>query len=133
MTEIHLENHKVVSQTEWLQARKDLLAKEKEFTRSRDRLSEKRRELPWVKVEKKYIFDGPRGKESLAELFAGRSQLVVYHFMFDPGWEEGCPSCSFWADNFNGIVVHLSPAYAADYHPNGVDQQTILEVISHLQ
>ncbi len=100
-------NHRVVSQDEWLAARKAHLAKEKEFTRLRDQLSRERRALPWVKVDKPYTFDGPSGKETLAELFAGRSQLVVYHFMFGPDWPEGCPSCSFWADNFNGIVVHL--------------------------
>jgi predicted dithiol-disulfide oxidoreductase (DUF899 family) len=108
MTETRLENHQVVSQAKWPEARKELLAKEKEFTRLRDQLSRQRRELPWVKVEKEYCFDGPNGKESLAELFDGRSQLVVYHFMFDPSWEEGCPSCSFWADSFNGIGVHLN-------------------------
>ena len=108
MTEIATKNHPVVSQTEWLEARKDLLAKEKDFTRRRDELSRRRRELPWVKVNKEYIFDGPRGKETLGELFDGRSQLIVYHFMFDPIWEEGCPSCSFWADSFNGIGVHLN-------------------------
>ena len=103
-----MQNHQVVSREEWLVARKEHLAKEKEFTRLRDQLSQQRRELPWVKVEKEYIFDGPNGKETLAELFAGRSQLLVYHFMFGPGWDEGCPSCSFWADNFNGIPVHLN-------------------------
>jgi len=100
--------HKVVSQEEWVAARKELLAKEKEFTQLRDQLSQHRRELPWVKIEKEYIFDGPNGKEALAELFTGRSQLLVYHFMFDPSWTEGCKSCSFWADNFNGIIVHLN-------------------------
>src|SRR5262249_48098051 len=101
-------NHKVVSRDEWLTARKRLLGKEKEFTRLRDQLSAERRELPWVKVEKPYVFDGPRVKETLADLFDGRSQLIVYHFMFPPSWNEGCPSCSFWADNFNGIIVHLN-------------------------
>ena len=99
--------HKVVSNEEWLAARKDFLAKEKEFTRLRDELSRQRRELPWVKIEKAYVFDGPGGKESLSDLFAGRSQLIVHHFMFGPDWKEGCPSCSFWADNYNGIVPHL--------------------------
>jgi len=102
------ENHEVVSQTEWVRARQSLLVKEKDFTRLRDQLSQQRRELPWTKVEQEYTFDGPAGKETLADLFDGRSQLVVYHFMFDPEWEEGCPSCSFWADNFNGIDVHLN-------------------------
>jgi predicted dithiol-disulfide oxidoreductase (DUF899 family) len=108
MTKVDLDNHKIVSQNEWLEARKRLLAREKEFTRLRDELSQQRRALPWVKVEKNYLFDGPGGQETLADLFDGRSQLVVYHFMFAPDWEEGCPSCSFWADNFNGIGVHLN-------------------------
>ncbi len=103
-----MENHKVVSREEWLEARKQFLAEEKEFTRFRDRLSQRRRDLPWVRVEKQYVFDGPKGKETLAELFAGRRQLIVYHFMFDPSWATGCKHCSFWADNFNGIVVHLN-------------------------
>ncbi|MCI0443451.1 DUF899 domain-containing protein, partial [bacterium] len=100
--------HKVVSKQEWLAARKDFLAKEKEFTRLRDELSQERRHLPWVKVEKEYIFDGPNGKETLADLFEGRSQLIIYHFMFGPGWGAGCPHCSHWADNFNGVIVHLN-------------------------
>jgi predicted dithiol-disulfide oxidoreductase (DUF899 family) len=103
-----IKGHPVVSQADWLSARTAFLAKEKEFTRLRDELGRQRRELPWVKVEKKYVFDGPRGKESLAELFEGRSQIVVYHFMFNPDSDEGCKHCSFWADNFNGIVVHLN-------------------------
>ena len=102
-----MEQHKIVSQAEWIEARKAHLRKEKEFTRLRDQLSAERRQLPWAKVGKNYMFDGPNGKESLAQLFAGSSQLVVYHFMFGPEWEQGCPSCSFWADNFNGIPVHL--------------------------
>jgi predicted dithiol-disulfide oxidoreductase (DUF899 family) len=99
--------HKVASHEDWIAARKDLLAKEKEFTRLRDDLSRQRRELPWEKVAKDYVFEGPGGKESLGQLFAGKSQLIVYHFMFAPDWEAGCKSCSFWADNFNGIDVHL--------------------------
>ncbi len=99
--------NKAVSPAEWLKARKELLKKEKEFTRLRDELSRQRRELPWEKVEKSYVFEGPTGKVSLAELFKGRSQLVVYHFMLGPGWEPGCPSCSFLADNFDGARVHL--------------------------
>ena len=99
--------HPVVSQKEWLAARRALLAKEKELTRQRDRLSEERRALPWVKVDKDYAFDGPDGRQTLSELFEGRSQLLVYHFMYGPDWEEGCPSCSFWADNFNGAIEHL--------------------------
>src|SRR5512136_3398071 len=103
-----IKGHPVVSREQWLAARTAFLAKEKEFTRLRDDLNRKRRELPWVKVEKPYVFDGPRGKETLAQLFAGRSQLVVYHFMFAPEADAGCPHCSFWADNFNGIDVHLN-------------------------
>jgi len=103
-----LEHHKVVSRNEWLEARKMLLNKEKEFTNLRDQLSQKRRNLPWIAVDKEYIFEGPKGKETLPDLFDGRSQLIVYHFMFHPSWEAGCPSCSFWADNFNGIIVHLN-------------------------
>ena len=106
-------NTKVVAPAEWLKARKELLAKEKEFTRLRDELSRQRRELPWEKVEKSYVFEGPTGRVSLAELFRGRSQLVVYHFMFGPGWEQGCPSCSFLADNFDGARVHLEQRDAA--------------------
>jgi predicted dithiol-disulfide oxidoreductase (DUF899 family) len=108
MIKTDLSKHKVVSANEWLEVRKQFLIQEKEFTRLRDQLSRQRRELPWVKVEKNYLFEGPDGKTTLAELFEGRSQLVVYHFMFAPDWEEGCPSCSFWADNFNGIGVHLN-------------------------
>jgi predicted dithiol-disulfide oxidoreductase (DUF899 family) len=103
-----LENHKIVSQSEWMKARKDLLIKEKEFTILRDQFNQKRRDLPWVQVDKEYIFDGPNGKQNLLELFDGRSQLIVYHFMYDPNWNAGCPSCSFWADNFNGICIHLN-------------------------
>jgi predicted dithiol-disulfide oxidoreductase (DUF899 family) len=103
-----MENHKVVSHDEWIEARKQFLTQEKELTRLRDRLSQARRDLPWERVDKSYVFDGPGGKETLADLFAGRSQLVVYHFMFGPDWEAGCPSCSLFADSFNGIVVHLN-------------------------
>ena len=102
-----IKDHPVVSHEEWLSARTAFLASEKEFTRLRDELSQQRRALPWEKVDKQYVFDGPKGKETLAELFASRSQLVVYHFMFDPEWEEGCSTCSFWADTFNGSSVHL--------------------------
>jgi predicted dithiol-disulfide oxidoreductase (DUF899 family) len=108
-----LKNHKVVSQKEWASARKKLLLKEKIFTRRRDALSQARRDLPWVEVQKPYLFDGPKGKESLSKLFAGKSQLIVYHFMFAPEWSAGCPHCSFWADNFNDIIVHLNQRDAA--------------------
>ena len=100
--------HQVVSQDEWLIARKQLLVKEKEFTRLRDRLATERRALPWVRVEKSYVFDGPDGKETLADLFGGRSQLIVKHFMFGPDWSEGCVGCSFGQDHVDGILVHLA-------------------------
>jgi predicted dithiol-disulfide oxidoreductase (DUF899 family) len=103
-----LKNHAVVSRKEWLSARTAFLKKEKEFIQLRDDLNRQRRELPWVKVEKPYVFDGPRGKETLAELFESRNQLVVYHFMFAPEWDAGCPHCSRWADNFNSVIVHLN-------------------------
>jgi predicted dithiol-disulfide oxidoreductase (DUF899 family) len=103
-----LEAHPVVSHDAGLAARTALLAKEKAFTRLRDELSRERRALPWEEVEREYVFDGPGGKETLADLFQGRSQLVVYHFMFNPEADEGCKHCSFWADNFNGIGVHLN-------------------------
>ena len=104
----NLDNHRIVSKDEWLAARSALLKKEKEFTLLRDKLGQQQRDMPWVLVDKKYIFDGPNGKQTLSDLFDGRSQLIVYHFMYDPNWDAGCPSCSFWADNFNGIVVHLN-------------------------
>jgi predicted dithiol-disulfide oxidoreductase (DUF899 family) len=100
-------DHRIVSHDEWIAARRDFLAKEKEFTRLRDELSRQRRELPWERVDKTYVFDGPNGKESLADLFAGKSQLIVYHFMFGPDWEAGCKSCSFWAENFERLPIHL--------------------------
>jgi predicted dithiol-disulfide oxidoreductase (DUF899 family) len=100
--------HPVVSESEWLAARKELLAKEREFTHLRDELSRERRALPWVKVEKDYQFDTPVGKKSLADLFQGRSQLIVYHFMFAPGWTEGCKSCSYLSDHFDGMTIHLA-------------------------
>jgi predicted dithiol-disulfide oxidoreductase (DUF899 family) len=98
---------KLASREQWLIARKDLLTREKELTRLRDEVSRHRRELPWVKIEKKYVFDGPGGKETLADLFGGRSQLIVYHFMLGPGWQEGCKSCSYLADHFDGANWHL--------------------------
>jgi len=100
--------HAVVSREQWLAARQALLAKEKEFTRLRDRLAAERRALPWVKVEKAYMFDTTDGPRSLADLFDGRSQLVVDHFMLGPGWKEGCVGCSFGADHIEGGLVHLS-------------------------
>ncbi|MCJ9672734.1 MULTISPECIES: thioredoxin family protein [unclassified Neorhizobium] len=100
--------NQVVSPEEWLKARLDLLAAEKEFTRQRDALTRRRMAMPWERVEKPYRFEGPDGELSLEDLFDGRSQLIVYHFMFGPDWEEACKSCSFWADNFNGIPIHLN-------------------------
>jgi predicted dithiol-disulfide oxidoreductase (DUF899 family) len=108
MTNTSAGGHRVVSRDQWLKERIALLAEEKEFTRKRDALASKVRELPWVKVDKPYTFDAPTGKASLADLFCGKSQLVVYHFMFDPTWSQGCKSCSFIADHYNGIVVHLA-------------------------
>jgi predicted dithiol-disulfide oxidoreductase (DUF899 family) len=99
---------RIVSHAEWLEARKAHLAKEKEFTRARDELARQRRELPWVKVEEPYTFDAAEGRVSLGDLFGGNGQLLIYHFMMGPDWEEGCPSCSFWADNYNGVDVHLA-------------------------
>jgi predicted dithiol-disulfide oxidoreductase (DUF899 family) len=98
---------KVVPRDEWLVARKDLLTREKELTRLRDEVSRHRRELPWVKIDKEYVFDGQDGRKTLADLFDGRSQLIVYHFMLGPGWEEGCKSCSYLADHFDGANWHL--------------------------
>lgn len=100
--------HKVVSSEKWMAARKKLLVKEKALTRLADKVSKERRALPWEAVTKEYAFDGPNGRETLAQLFDGRSQLVVYHFMFGPDWDAGCPHCSRWADNFNGMIVHLN-------------------------
>jgi len=100
--------HAVVSTEEWVQARKALLEEEKALTRRRDELSRKRRELPWVGVDKDYVFDGPEGTVKLSDLFCGRTQLMIYHFMFGPDWAEGCPSCSLVADNIDGALVHLA-------------------------
>jgi predicted dithiol-disulfide oxidoreductase (DUF899 family) len=102
-----VENPKIVSREDWLAARRELLRQEKELTRQRDALSAKRRELPWVKVDKEYVFDTPEGKKSLSDLFQGRSQLLVRHFMFGPGWKEGCVGCSFASDHVGGGLVHL--------------------------
>ena len=103
-----MEAHQIVSHDEWIAARKAHLAEEKAFTRARDTLSRRRRELPWEKVDKNYVFEGPNGKVALADLFGDKSQLIVYHFMLGPGWEQGCPSCSFLADHFDGAVTHLA-------------------------
>lgn len=103
-----MESHKVVSHQEWLQARRAFLRKEKDFTCAREALAAERRQLPWERVEKRYVFQGPDGEETLADLFGPCSQLAVYHFMFGPDWEEGCKSCSFLADHFEPAVVHLA-------------------------
>ena len=100
--------HRVASREQWLRERTALLAEEKNLTRQRDALASKVRDLPWVKVDKPYTFDTPAGQASLADLFGNRGQLIVYHFMFDPTWSQGCMSCSFIADHYNGIVVHLA-------------------------
>ncbi|HEV7309862.1 thioredoxin family protein [Ensifer sp.] len=102
------QEHAVVSPEEWSSARKALLALEKEHTHLRDRVNAARLALPWVKMEKTYVFDTPAGKKQLSELFDGRSQLVVYHFMFGPGWDAGCPGCSFLVDHFDGMLPHLN-------------------------
>ena len=103
-----IENPKIVSRDEWLAARKKLLAREKQLTHERDAIAAERRQLPWVKVEKNYVFDSPKGKKTLGDLFEGKSQLIVYHFMFGPEWNEGCPSCSFNMDHTDGALVHLA-------------------------
>ncbi len=101
-------SHKVVPPDAWLEARRQLLAKEKDFTRLRDELNRQRRDLPWERVSKEYEFEATAGKQTLRDLFMGKHQLIIYHFMFPPDWDEGCPHCSFWADNFDGITVHLN-------------------------
>jgi predicted dithiol-disulfide oxidoreductase (DUF899 family) len=103
-----MEPHSIVSQEEWLVARRALLAEEKALTRARDELNRKRRALPWIKVDKSYTFDTPHGKQTLADLFDGRSQLIVYHFMLGPDWEEGCIGCSFVSDSVDGLLPHLA-------------------------
>jgi len=118
-TAIEVVHPNVVSHEDWLAARKDFLRKEKEFTHQREELSRQRRALPWEKVEKRYEFDSDQGKVTLADLFDGRSQLVVYHFMLAPGWQEGCPHCSYVADHFDGTLLHLA------------HRDTTLVVVSH--
>lgn len=108
MNERTVDHPRIVTQEEWVKARKELLVKEKALTRQRDALVEERLKLPWVKVEKKYAFEAAAGKKTLAELFAGKSQLAIYHFMFGPEWEQGCPSCSLLADHFDNLAIHLA-------------------------
>jgi predicted dithiol-disulfide oxidoreductase (DUF899 family) len=103
-----IENPKIVSRDEWLAARRRLLVKEKQLMHERDAIAAERRQLPWVKVEKNYVFDSSSGKETLADLFDSKSQLIIYHFMFGPDWNEGCPSCSFNMDHTDGALVHLA-------------------------
>jgi predicted dithiol-disulfide oxidoreductase (DUF899 family) len=103
-----MQPHKIVSREEWIAARKDLMAREKQLTQAREALSRDRRELPWVKVDKNYVFDGPNGKTALGDLFKGRPQLVVQHIMFAPDWDAACKSCSFWADGLDRTVAHLA-------------------------
>ena len=102
-----IETREVVSHEEWVSRRTAFLAREKEFTRLRDELTRERSELPWEEVTRSYVFEGPNGKQQLADLFGDKSQLIIYHFMFDPSWDAGCKSCSFVADNFDGATVHL--------------------------
>jgi predicted dithiol-disulfide oxidoreductase (DUF899 family) len=106
-TESNIENHSVVSKDRWIEERKKLLAREKELTHLRDQIARERRALPWVRIDKNYVFDTSEGQRTLAELFEGRRQLLVQHFMFGPGWEQGCPSCSYMADHTDGMNVHL--------------------------
>ena len=107
VTDESLRKHRVVSQQEWLRERSAFLVKEKAFSRQREQLAEERRQLPWVKVDKRYSFDGPNGQETLAELFGEQRQLIVYHFMFKPEAEAGCAHCSFWADHYSSLPIHL--------------------------
>jgi predicted dithiol-disulfide oxidoreductase (DUF899 family) len=107
MIEHLMDRPKIVSRADWLSARKELLVKEKQLTRQRNEIDRQRRELPWVSVEKDYVFDDPNGQQTLADLFEGRSQLIVSHFMFGPGWKEGCVGCSFRSDHVDGALVHL--------------------------
>jgi len=122
--------HKVVSHDEWTQARKAFLAREKEFSRQREALARERRDLPWEEVTKDYVFDGPDGKLTLPDLFGDRSQLVVYHFMFPPEWDAGCPHCSFWADNFNGAPVHLR---ARDVSFTAISRAPMVKIAAYSQ
>jgi len=107
-TDTNTVNHPVVSSDRWIAARKTLLARERELTHLRDQIARERRALPWVRIEKRYVFDTAEGQRTLADLFEGRRQLLVQHFMFGPGWEQGCPSCSFMADHSDGMNVHLA-------------------------
>jgi predicted dithiol-disulfide oxidoreductase (DUF899 family) len=107
-TEVNTANHPIVSRDRWIAERKALLAHEKELTHLRDQIARERRALPWVRIDKNYGFEAPEGRRTLAELFEGRRQLIVQHFMLGPGWEQGCPSCSFMADHSDAMNVHLA-------------------------
>ena len=119
-------DHEVVSREEWLERRLAHLEREKAFDRQRDALSAERRELPWVEVTEEYVFDTERGEATLVDLFAGRSQLIVQHFMFGEGWDAGCPSCSFWADGFDGFVTHLAQRDASFVAASAAPLDTLL-------
>ena len=119
------ESHQIVSPEQWLAARREFLREEKEFTRARERLAQKRRALPWAKVDQDYVFQTPSGRMSLADLFQGRSQLIVYHFMLAPGWEEGCRGCSFVSDHFDGALPHVN---ARDISFVAVSRATLAEI-----
>lgn len=125
-----LARHRTVSPEAWLAARQELLRDEKEFTRLQDKINARRRSLPWVKITKPYTFASPQGRVTLADLFAGRSQLIVQHFMFGPGWEEGCKSCSFMMDHFNPTVVHLA---ARDVSFAAISQAPLAEILPFQQ
>jgi predicted dithiol-disulfide oxidoreductase (DUF899 family) len=120
-----IENHTVVSPEKWLAARREFLREEKEFSKLRDRLAGRRRELPWVRVEKEYLFESPNGRVSLADMFEGRSQLIVYHYMLAPGWEDGCRGCSFVSDHFDGAIPHIN---AKDISFTAVSSATLPEI-----
>jgi predicted dithiol-disulfide oxidoreductase (DUF899 family) len=129
-TQHEMADPKVVAHDEWLAARQALLAREKEFTRQRAALAAERRGLPWEAVTKEYVFDGPSGKLTLPDLFDGLGQLVVYHFMFPPEWDAGCPHCSFWADNFNGAPAHLR---ARDVSFTAVSRAPLAKITAYKQ
>jgi predicted dithiol-disulfide oxidoreductase (DUF899 family) len=125
ISEASSKNHRVVSRDEWVAERKTLLAREKELTRLRDQIARERRALPWVRVDKNYAFDTPEGRRTLGELFDGRRQLLVQHFMFAPGWEQGCKSCSFMADHSDGMNVHLAHR---DVTPVAISRAPLAEI-----
>jgi predicted dithiol-disulfide oxidoreductase (DUF899 family) len=119
-------SHPVVGREEWLDQRVALLAEEKALQRQRDALAARRRALPWVRVETEYVFDTEHGRLGLADLFGGSSQLITYHFMYGPGWDEGCPSCSFWADSVDGTTVHLAHRDTSYVHVSNAPLEQLL-------